>query len=115
MKAKPSIMFSGGYMLTVKDAVKSSLIEFAEVFPSDRFQDLRLEEVSIAEDDSTWQVTVSYKNPDFEQELVALREANKNPLAAYAAQLKIERVPTRHLKAITISVDDGSLVSIKNA
>lgn len=101
-------------MLTVKDAVKSSLAEFAEIFPADRFQDLRLEEVSIADDNSTWKVTVSYKNPDFEQELAAYRESNKNLIAALGGT-GIGQVPTRHFKAITIAVDDGSLVSIRNA
>jgi hypothetical protein len=101
-------------MLSVKDAVKSSLANFAEIFPPDRFQDLRLEEVSIANDDETWRVTVSYKNPDFEEELAAYRESNKNLMAALGGN-GLNQVPTRHFKAITISVEDGTLVSITNA
>lgn len=101
-------------MLQVKDAVKVSLATFAELFPAETFQDLRLEEVKLTDDEQNWSVTVSYKNPDMEDELAVKRAENKNPLAAFTGT-STPSVSTRQFKSINIKAEDGSLTGIKNA
>jgi hypothetical protein len=100
-------------MIEVKDAVKTSFATFAELFPSETFQDLRLEEVGLSSDERSWSVTVSYRNPDLEADLAVQKAEAKMPSALLGGQLS--KVPSRHLKRITIKADDGSLLSIANA
>ncbi len=100
-------------MLQVKEAVKVSLSTFADLFPSEAYQDLRLEEVLLSDDEESWKVTVSYRNPDFEEERQLKREEN-TPLAALTGGIR-PIVHTRHYKSIRLKVEDGSLIGISNA
>ena len=100
-------------MLPVQEAVKKSVKTFAELFPPDAARDLRLEEVSISEDERTWQVTLSYKNPDYDQEARPTDEAANNFLRAFTASGT--GVSARKFKTVTLNAADGNLLSVKNA
>ena len=101
-------------MLQVKEAVKASVAVFEELFPPEVFREPRLEEVSLSDDERSWRITLSYKNPDMEEELAAQRAESKSLAAAFGGNSS-RTVPTRHFKSVTINSADGSLVGIKSA
>ncbi len=100
-------------MLEVKQAVKTSIAIFQELFPPDTFREPRLEEVNLAEDDNAWRITLSYKNPDLEDDLAAQRAESRTLAGALGGSPS--RISTRHFKSITIDANDGSLIGIKSA
>ena len=100
-------------MLEAKDAVKVSLSTFSDLFTDEIFQDLRLEEIALEQDNHLWNITVSYRNPDFDEELQARRAEDSGALGIF--QGKVFQVHTRHYKSITINAEDGSLVKVKSA
>jgi hypothetical protein len=100
-------------MLEVKDAVKVSLATFGELFPAENTRGLRLEEVNLDESNQTWEVTVSYKNPDFDDDIASQRAENTG-LAALVGNKSTDKVPTRHYKTVRIKAEDGSLLGIMN-
>lgn len=98
-------------MLPVQEAVKQSVKTFTELYPNDTFRDLRLEEVSITEDGRKWQVTLSYKNPDYGEESGPKYDPSKELL-----RMTGWTGPSpRHFKTVTLNSEDGSLLSVKNA
>ncbi len=98
-------------MLPVKEAVRESVKTFSELYAPEMFRDIRLEEVSISEDEKTWQVTLSYRNPDYRDEVQSSDEATKNLLRMTGWS----GPPTRHYKTVALNASDGSLLSVKNA
>lgn len=98
-------------MVAVKEAVKLSLENLGDLFPGETMPGLRLEEVARSEDQHNWEVTVSYLNPDFDRE-VASREKGNNGLSYFLGDKK--NIPSRLYKTVTISVEDGTLVGIRN-
>jgi len=108
-------MSRGEIMLEVKEAVQVSISTFANLFPTEKHQDLHLEEVKLSADENSWIITVSYKNPDLEEELRVKRADNNllNPFVGGGA--KVEQVHTRHYKSISIKATDGKLMGIMNA
>jgi hypothetical protein len=98
-------------MVAVKEAVKLSLENLNDLFPGETMPGLRLEEIARSEDDRNWDVTVSYLNPDFDRE-VAGREKGNNGLKYFLDEKK--NVPMRLYKTVSINVEDGSLVAIRN-
>lgn len=52
-------------MINVKTAVKIALDYFAQIYPEakQKFQDIRLEEVELSDDESTWLVTIGFSRP----------------------------------------------------
>ena len=101
-------------MLEVKDAVKVSLLTFSELFPSEIYRDLRLEEVDLSSDSQAWKITVSYKNPDLEDELRIKREESKAALSMLGNP-KASEISSRTYKSISIDAEDGSLLGIRSA
>jgi hypothetical protein len=96
-------------MLQVQDAVKRSLSTFAELFSDLKLEELRLEEVSLTPDESSWLVTVSYMNPDYEDQL-----ENVPSTSGLQALMGTYRQLHRRLqKTIKIRADNGELVGIK--
>ena len=100
-------------MLEAKDAVKASLTTFPQLFHEETFRDLRLEEIALARDNHIWDITVSYRNPDREEEIRVKRVQGSNALSLLGT--KIPEIHTRHYKSLSISAEDGSLVQVKNA
>ena len=98
-------------MLQVQEAVRRSLTTFAELFSNLDAQDLRLEEVSLTPDQSSWLITVSYKNPDYEdqKEDTPSTSGLQSLLGAY------REINRRLQKTIKLKADDGELVGIKTA
>jgi hypothetical protein len=99
-------------MLPVKEAVKVSLATFGELFPSQDIAGIRLEEVRLDETEKNWEVTVSFKNPDFEDEITKKKSEPAGVETVFGPD--ISKVPMRHYKTITINADAGSLVGIRN-
>ncbi len=98
-------------MLPVQEAVRQSVKTFAELYPPDIFRDLRLEEVSISEDERTRQVMLSYRN-------TGIQDGAQNEDAATASFLRLGGWPgstSRLYKTVTLDASDGFLVSVKNA
>lgn len=52
-------------MNDVKTAVKIAFDYFARIYPEakQKFQDIRLEEVELSDDESTWLVTIGFSRP----------------------------------------------------
>ena len=100
-------------MLGAKEAVKTSIATFAELFAGDKYRDLRLEEIAKGQDSGSWSITVSYKNPDIEDEM-RVKNIEDSGLGGMIG-IKSPAVASRHYKAIIIDATDGSLVQIKSA
>lgn len=98
-------------MVQVKDAVKLSLVAFNDLFPDDVHRDLRLEEVNLDEKSNRWEVTVSYKNPDYDEEVAARKAGHKSMDFLLGRN---SNVPSRYYKTIRVKAEDGALVGIKN-
>jgi hypothetical protein len=99
-------------MLQVQEAVRRSLNTFIELFPNAELQDLRLEEVSLSPDESSWLVTVSYKNPDYKEE----QEDHSATSTGLSVLLGNYRGVSRRLnKTIKLRADNGEFVGIKSA
>ena len=98
-------------MLAVKEAVKISLENLADLFPGEAMPGLRLEEVMRSEDENKWQVTVSYENPDFDRDL-ATQDRVTTGLHSFVGGQK--KVPTRLYKTVTLKAEDGALLGIRN-
>jgi hypothetical protein len=81
-------------------------------FPEDQLHGLRLEEVTLTDDERNWLVTISYKNPDLDADLAA-HQAEKKGLAAIMGR-PTSPVPTRHFKTIKLKAEDGALVGIRS-
>jgi hypothetical protein len=81
-------------MLTVKEAA-----QVAGQFVSDLFnaKDVRLEEVELAEDGRTWEVTVSFSRSTTEEPV---------PPAIYLP-------PMREFKVVSVFKDDGAVRSVR--
>ena len=98
-------------MLKVQEAVKRSLSTFAELFSDVDGQELRLEEVSLSPDANSWLVTVSYKNPDYDEELGDA--PSSSGLAALIGSYK--QLNRRLRKTIKLRAEDGEFLGIKSA
>lgn len=99
-------------MLPVKEAVKVSFATFGELFPSQSIKDVRLEEVRLDDSEKNWEVTVSFRNPDFEDEIATKKSEPVGINTVFGSDNT--RVPMRHYKTITINAEIGSLVGIRN-
>ena len=98
-------------MVAVRDAVKLSLQNLQDIFPGELMTELRLEEVTLSDDERKWNVTVSFLNPDFERELES-RAKNNNGLAHVLNQG--QQVSLRRYKTVTVSAAEGKLLGVKN-
>jgi len=85
-------------MLDVKNATKTALEYFSQVFQN-RYQNLRLEEVELSEDERYWYITLGFDSTD--QNLGAL------------ASVAIGGRPVREYKTIKIDGSTGKVLSAK--
>ncbi len=81
--------------MNVKEAVKTAKDYVQELFSSENLSDLGLEEIE--GDGSVWRITVGFSRP-----------WNR---AGFGAVIS---APARSYKVVTISDDDGKVISIKN-
>jgi hypothetical protein len=49
-------------MVDVKEATRTASEYFADLYPSNSYGDLRLEEVELTEDEKYWLITLSYQD-----------------------------------------------------
>jgi len=85
-------------MLDVKDATKTAIDYFGQVFQNG-YKSLRLEEIELSEDERYWYVTLGFDSPY--QNLGAL------------ASVSIGGRPMREYKTIKIDGSTGKVLSIK--
>jgi hypothetical protein len=85
-------------MLDVKQAAKTAVEYFSQVF-QDGYQNLRLEEVELSEDEHYWYITLGFDSPY--QHLGAL------------ASMAVAGRPLREYKTIKIDATMGKVLSIK--
>jgi len=85
-------------MLNVKDAARTAVEYFSQVFQNG-YQNLRLEEVELSEDERYWYITLGFDSPSQHQE-GALS-------TAFTAR------PMREYKTIKIDAATGTVLSIK--
>ncbi len=85
-------------MLDVKDATKTAIDYFSQVFQNG-YKDLRLEEVELSDDERYWYITLGFDSPY--QHMGALASA------------AIGGRPVREYKTIKIDGSTGKVLSIK--
>ena len=86
-------------MIGVKDAVKLAISAFADLFPNVSEQ-IRLEEVKLAEDGPWWNITLSFPKP------------GQQPTAKTLAAV-LSGYEDREYKLVQIHRDNGELHSVK--
>ncbi len=97
-------------MLTLREAVKTAVTTFEDLFPENA-SDLRLEEIDHADPNDIWKITLLITNPDFDKELESQR--GLSPAARFLGAGAT--IPSRKYKSIVLNSNNGELVSIKNA
>ncbi len=95
--------------MNVEDAVRESIKAFASVFGQTPQSDVRLEEVTLNDDESLWLTTVSYPNPDLPN--VPASGSSVSFVEAYLNPSPKKRI----YKTIRLRADDGRLIGISNA
>jgi hypothetical protein len=85
-------------MMTVRDATQKAIKEFSEVFQNG-YQNVRLEEIEISDDERYWYVTLGYDDPSV------------HPAAALSRQLGVPA--QRAYKVVKIDDMTGKVISIK--
>lgn len=88
-------------MLTVKEAVRAAEEWVRELYPHAALEHLRLEEVQLSDDASTWEITLGWVEP-------AVRE---NAFAAVLA--KEANVLPRVYKRLEVDAANGAVRSMK--
>lgn len=97
--------------MEVQDAVRRSISAFGDIFPAAAREDLRLEEVSLNDEESEWITTVSFPNPDYSD--VEISRPAPNSLAEMLGHSTSG--PSRRLyKEIHLRSVDGKLLGILN-
>jgi hypothetical protein len=85
-------------MLDVKHAAKTAIDYFSQVFQNG-YQNLRLEEIELSEDEHYWYITLGFDSPP--QHLGAI------------ASMALGGRPLREYKTIKIDAATGNVLSIK--
>jgi len=85
-------------MIDVKEAVQQAKRYLTEIFSGEQPQLLRLEEVELSQDESTWRVTLSF--------------VPGNAPGALAAALGVPS-GSRDYKMVTVRATDGQVQSVK--
>ena len=86
--------------MNVKEAVKEAIAYVAEVFENEKPTNIGLEEVSLNEQENTWEVTVGFSRPwDYGIGLVKKLDPSFNPKRQY--------------KVVKIDNKTGAVISIK--
>jgi hypothetical protein len=85
-------------MLDVRHAVKTATEFFSQVFQNG-YQNLRLEEVELSEDEHYWYITLGYDLPSQHE--------------GGALSLAIGPRPTREYKTIKVDASSGNVLSVK--
>ncbi len=89
-------------MIDVKQAVKVAAEYLVDLYAPDAFSDVQLEEVELTEDENYWLITLSYKKPMTEVNLLG-------PIGIMADLAKNEK----GYKIFKIEADTGKVVSMK--
>ena len=100
-------------MLHVKEAVRKSLQSFGELFPDETERGLRLEEVSLDDAEKNWEITLSFKNPEFEEAVAAAKKLAPSGIQGMFGPERSD-VPYRFYKTLAIRAEDGELVGVRN-
>lgn len=87
--------------MNVKEAVKKAIVYVADIFESERPENIGLEEVVLNEGDNMWEVTVGFSRPWDHQ--------RPNLLVATLQS----RNPQRQYKVVRIDNESGEIKSIK--
>lgn len=95
--------------MEVQEIVRKAITTFGELFPNEMKKDLRLEEVRLSDDEAIWSTTVSFKNPDTDDELALDQQSQ-----SVAALLGVRRHPRKY-KTVTLRSGDGQLLGIVDA
>ena len=96
--------------MEVKEVVQKAVTTFAEVYPEATKKDLRLEEVFLSDDELNWLTTVSYKNPDYDE------EQSEQPLYSDLANMlgRASGPKRRIYKQVKFRADSGKFIGITN-
>jgi len=91
-------------MIQVKEAVDAAARYTAELFEQEGILDLRLEEVELSEDESTWHVTLSF----LRKRKVSSRMEEQLRAASLAGPPM-----DRDFKVLSVRASDGVVTSVK--
>ena len=89
-------------MIDVKEAAKSAAEYFADLYPSDTYTDLQLEEVELTEDEKYWLITLSYKKTEEPREPTQFEKILNLPVSM-----------GREYKHFKIAADNGKVYAMK--